>query len=831
MEANSTAANPAKFSRYRTVRARAATLQTLSSQSDTDPPPPPLPKAATFTPAGPETAVKRAPSRYRRNHAAVEAPPVPTVPVPKIYDGHATAAADANNVVLKQGVTSPARYHHHHPHTAADPPKQHQQEERSTHTVKKEARRKDGDDISAQRGPPLTPPTTAAATSGPSTGLGPEERYDAAREEARMILEGEYDRLQKMRAGAEKQRHMAGHAIGNHAPDMSRRKDTVKHREQRSPRLDRGPERRAAKTSDGLSEAEPIQQQSQAPEPVTQMPVSPPMSPKRGLKRFIIGSPRQETPTSPLQANAPPATITSPIATHSSPPRFGHIDPPSAPHAHVQHFDAPISASNAPDRCVTVRYLTSEITLPVTPATTTKDLLNSASIVLSKPPDPRTATLVESYTTPTLELDRPLRRYERIRDVLNSWDADTQQHLLIVPAEESNASGLDLQSVPASAGVDITLQMYHAAATSSTRGTSSWHKRWVRLQPNGQISISKHESGVDSTNICHLSDFDLYAPGRSLLKRLRPPRGQKSIFAVKSLQKSAMFLDDDSEGGGGGAKVNFAHFFAAGDKGVADRWYAAVHGWRSWYLVNVLGEGRVPASGTGEVLGEVRQELTRRDRDGAAGNGHDGRPGTSASAETVPYQLGSFKSLLEMDFSKMGTEESVGPVRRSVDGGSHRLSRRSIDFKAGGSPKRPHTARAAPPTAFPGRFIVDSIDGNSSSQDSSSGFTGKGLLAQNLHSTATGGPIEDTSLGFTGKGLLARSATQRSQGGRGTGRGVSVSGLKKGQPLVDLSGQSEFADGSLLRKLEAWKVQNGEAEMKVDREKRVEGNMRVGEGY
>ena len=90
-------------------------------------------------------------------------------------------------------------------------------------------------------------------------------------------------------------------------------------------------------------------------------------------------------------------------------------------------------------------------------------------------------------------------------------------------------------------------------------------------------------------------------------------------------------------------------------------------------------------------------------------------------------------------------------------------------------------------------------------------------------------PIEhDEDQAFTGKGLLARHASIKSQGGRNTGRGVQG---KKGEPLVDLNEQSEFADGSLLKQLDAWKRANGADGAKVDREKRVEGNVKVGEGY
>ena len=799
MEANSTT-NPPKFSRYRTVRARAATLQTLSSQSDSEPPPPPLPKAATFTPANPDVSVKRAPSRYRRNNAV----PAEAPPLPKIKDEHATTGASRPP---KQDVTSPSRTHnttttHHDQRPHGEPRSQ----TLHSHSTKKDARRKENE------------PKAQRSGSAPAT----VDRYEAAREEARLILEGEYDRLHRMKAEAAKQRHPAGHAIGNHAPDMSRRKDTVKHKDQKSPKLESAAEQPATMASE-VPVAQPPPAEEEAP--ALQPPVSPaaspaasPATPKRGLKKYIIGSPRQESPKSPPQQHSSPARVASPLASVKPPLMTGYPEPPSAA---VQQFDAPVSASNAGDRRVTVKFDTSTITLPVTTSTTAKDLLNSASIILSAAPDPRTSTLLESYITPNLALERPLRRYERIRDVLNSWDSDTDQHLVILPAsdEQPGPRGLELKDVPPSAGQDITLQMHHSARPGR------WDKRWVRIQPNGQVSISKHEGGMDSTNICHLSDFDLYAPTRRMIKRLKPPRGKATVFAVKSQQKSAMFLDEDD----GTAKLNFAHFFASGTKEVADRWYAAVHGWRSWYLVNVLGEGCVPASGTGEVLGEARPELRTHLRSGSHASAGNARPGTSASAETMPYQLGSFKPMLDLDFSKIGVDtDTNAPGSAPLLGRRSTEARRSVDLRSGGSPQRSGTTRGKPPTAFPSRFAQDTSDGLVSGaatmgvrHDDGTGFTGKGLLAQHLGpapSIPDGAvTIEDPNAGFTGRGLLARSATQRSQGGRMGGRGVPGAG-KNGQPLVDLSGHSEFADGSLLRQLEAWRVRNGEGEGKVDRE-------------
>ena len=79
---------------------------------------------------------------------------------------------------------------------------------------------------------------------------------------------------------------------------------------------------------------------------------------------------------------------------------------------------------------------------------------------------------------------------------------------------------------------------------------------------------------------------------------------------------------------------------------------------------------------------------------------------------------------------------------------------------------------------------------------------------------------------FTGKGLLGRAFSKRAQGASRYGHGPKVS---DGKPLVDLSLNSKFADGSLLRQVEAWKGDD-ERGLVIDREKRVERSTKVGEG-
>jgi hypothetical protein len=534
-----------------------------------------------------------------------------------------------------------------------------------------------------------------------------------------MILEGEFDRLQKLKKIQAQQKSQSGDA----APTMRRRPTTARKSVE------------AVAESPKAVHMPPLKELRQAEAPAPQeQEVTEHKSPRlKNIRHLIVGD----------GGNAPPQMHKQELQHARKPSKAVEPEVPlhavqSAPEA-VRAFDAPISAVNAGDRRVEVKCNEAIITLPVTPTTTVKDLLNSASVVMSEQIDPVTAVIVEAFTY--LGLERPLRRYERVRDVMNSWDTDSQHHLVIMAAENCSAVGLELRNAPITQPLGTQVQLHHSS------GPGKWDKRWLHLREDGQVTISKQENGKESTNICHLSDFDVYTPTSKQKKILRTPK--KIAFAVKSQQKAAMFLEGQ----------NFAHFFSSNQKEEMDKWYKALHSWRSWYLVNILGEGQKKAPQPRMLSLDLQ------------------RPSTSHSQESIPYQLGSFKPLLDLSDLGLGNNDRTG--RPSLD-------------QSRPTPRQPR-GQGLPPSSFPQQRF----------------------------------PSHDDDQPFTGTGLLARNASRRTQGGSNTGRGVS--GVK-GKPLIDLGAQSEFADGSLLRKLEVWNVQNGDAEPKIDREKRNEANVRVGEG-
>ncbi|MCJ1369874.1 hypothetical protein MMC20_001086 [Loxospora ochrophaea] len=383
----------------------------------------------------------------------------------------------------------------------------------------------------------------------------------------------------------------------------------------------------------------------------------------------------------------------------------------------VPGIDAPKSAVNAGARKVLVKMNQQSIFLPVTPSTAAVDIIRSAANVLSENIDPSTSVLLETFKE--LGLERPLRKYERIRDVLNAWDNDAQNNLMIVPSPTNGSDDdLDIKNTPSRQPDDISVRMYHS------QRPGHWDKRLITLRSDGQVYVEKERGGGEKRNICHLSDFDIYIPTpRQLSKRIKPPK--KLCFAVKSQQKSSMFLSGQ----------NFVHFFSTRDKSLAAAWYKAVQEWRSWYLVNVLGEGqKTPKPAEISTLPNPNQSLNYNLQDHSA---RQPRP----SVDSVPYQIGSFKPLMAADdFQQFDAPAPLSQLTSPTEEitGTKAIYDRNKSVRN----------RGAPPVSFPKKLTKDPVTGTPTTHD-----RGPDLI----RSTSR----EQDQETFASAGLLGRTYSQR----------------------------------------------------------------------
>lgn len=319
----------------------------------------------------------------------------------------------------------------------------------------------------------------------------------------------------------------------------------------------------------------------------------------------------------------------------------------------VPRIDAPVSAVNAGERRVLVQYGDLTMDFAVTPSTQARDILMAAPKRLSRDVDPAKFILMESFHQ--LGLERPLRRYERIRDVMNSWAHDTDSRLFIMPPASTDAlDQLDAQRVPSEQPGAVTVYLYYS------QRPRKWDKRYITLRTDGQVIMAKKEGSKDQTNVCHLSDFDIYVPSaRALAKEIKPSK--RICYAIKSQQKSSMFLKTE----------NFVHFFTTNDGSMAEKWYQAVQKWRSWYMINQLGADQ-----------RVEEEAALPRRSGTR---------TSSSRK---------KTLLEDADLPMSARSSVDQQRTT----SKELSSR----------KKSQREHAPPPSSFPETLTVNTnVSGSS----------------------------------------------------------------------------------------------------------------------
>jgi hypothetical protein len=457
----------------------------------------------------------------------------------------------------------------------------------------------------------------------------------------------------------------------------------------------------------------------------------------------------------------------------------------------VPGTDAPVSAVNAGDRRVLVECGRSRNIFPVTPTTTPVDLIKSAATVMSEKIEVKSAVLLEYFST--VGVQRPLRRYEHVRDVMNSWDHDRQNVLILIdPGIGTSEAELGIAGAPKARPEGANWPLY----MSSKPG--KWDKRIVTLKPDGQITCQKEaEKAKDIANVCHISDFDIYTPTvEKSRKKIKPPK--RYCFAIKSQQKTSMFESTQ----------DFVHFFSTADKITADSFERAVQSWRSWYLVNVLGEGKpAPVAVVPIAQAGLGRSTTRR-RSASKDPVHSHRRNESTASH---YQLGSFMPLFDMNqFDK--NAEPVRPAQTAPQASStfqncatRPIGSANIDRKTG-------TVRAKhPPVTIQNKAVLrDDEPLANLTRHNSVGRNNRSSFDQNRRE----------SLEFSADGLLGRqySLRQKDNADRaeqqpqpftngpnllngGVGVGIAADGIRRQTSVRNTSGE--------LRRSSSVRDQNG----------------------
>ncbi|KAK0626627.1 hypothetical protein B0T14DRAFT_562516 [Immersiella caudata] len=358
----------------------------------------------------------------------------------------------------------------------------------------------------------------------------------------------------------------------------------------------------------------------------------------RGRRLRSIGL---ATSTSSLRSAASsPASPTSSTsaALETTPPT--NPQPMSTPLNFIEaggrgQTDAPRGAINGGERRVAVRCRGTVMDLVVGVETSAVDILVASLDQLGQPFNLKTSTLTESYAQ--LGLERRIRRYERVRDILNSWNQDTQNTLVVSPDLLLPNNDLELAAVtradkPPSGFI---LPLYYLSKPGK------WSKRYITLLEGGQLVLSKKlepgPSDKDSFSVCHLSDFDIYIPTEAQKrKQLKPPK--RFCYAVKSQQKAAVFLNTD----------NYVHYFCTDDPDVGQEFHDGVHCWRSWYITNRAlqlhaKKDKVAPEEPPQILPD-KPSPSKKSVGHVKVNGHK----VKVSVDEGPYAIGAFEPLMNL---------------------------------------------------------------------------------------------------------------------------------------------------------------------------------------
>ncbi|GAA5998170.1 hypothetical protein JCM5350_006399, partial [Sporobolomyces pararoseus] len=128
----------------------------------------------------------------------------------------------------------------------------------------------------------------------------------------------------------------------------------------------------------------------------------------------------------------------------------------------------------------------------------------------------------------SMGLERPIREYELLNDLIKSFDGDSGVFVLrrttLWPILSAHARPHPV--APKLAQVQLELKK------------GKWSKRYLELK-DGALSHSKSDKGKDSTILCQLSNFSAFYVDESTTLRLKAPK--PFVFALKSRLTRANF--------------------------------------------------------------------------------------------------------------------------------------------------------------------------------------------------------------------------------------------------------------------------------------------------
>ncbi|CCX12871.1 Similar to Amyloid beta A4 precursor protein-binding family B member 1-interacting protein; acc. no. Q7Z5R6 [Pyronema omphalodes CBS 100304] len=161
---------------------------------------------------------------------------------------------------------------------------------------------------------------------------------------------------------------------------------------------------------------------------------------------------------------------------------------------------------------------------------------------------------------PSLGVQRQVRYFEVLTDVMNSWDQGGQSFFKL-GKNIWNQNNLQLSHFPASEPMIAETNFYYYVTADK-----KWSKRSLSVS-NGSLHIIKRDSsyGTKEHQTINLDNFDIYFfCDNSALSKLRAPTN--FTFALKSQHKQSLF----------GKNSVYVHYFSIDNEMLFTNWYTTI---------------------------------------------------------------------------------------------------------------------------------------------------------------------------------------------------------------------------------------------------------------
>lgn len=209
--------------------------------------------------------------------------------------------------------------------------------------------------------------------------------------------------------------------------------------------------------------------------------------------------------------------------------------------------------------------------VPVTAETWPRNLVSAAAKLFPGQLEPAECVVVEYCKANGLR--RYLRQYERIHDVVSTWNSDQDNSFTILQRSPRHLKRLELSSVThlKSSPSGFVFQLYYSTQPGI------WNKYWVTLSESGLIFATNRPTSQpldsDAIPLCHLSNCDVYKAGNKIKTEYQVPTMYCCV--IKRQFPGGRIPNGESSN----------HLFSTNIQQLGERFFELVQRWRSWYLV------------------------------------------------------------------------------------------------------------------------------------------------------------------------------------------------------------------------------------------------------